>query len=909
MTNDEEIVNICTIISENITEVSHTNLGLASQNMLAQLRHLVEHVIVKIDPNSVNPDPNSYEEITRAKASLLKYDKKKKYSFLFDFLALLAKTESHYSQLKDASERLMRKYMSYLARIKSLLKTEYGMDVLDNLDDYPRRMDESLKEYYKKISERIEKGSEEASFDKYKFDGVYYVSKNAEFWVNGKLYFQITFETAAGRHVKADHLIAFTRIRIFDDYALKFRIHSDFISVYGKRIPILIIDDYEISIRPVEFSTLSQILGVNNGQFKRSNAGYRPLMNFIKENGASLTEILSYDQSQYSEFRTIVSGNKPSNNLLDVLDKARTLIRKKLPGSNVLRYLTLKMNLEIMRKQSEKAPCKYLSNLYLKYDCIPFDTMPFCSSLSGHNPEQYDVLESVSPEGRTHEFLAHRIKVNTEKGGHLFTPLEELQDFQDIPKLIDTYNSKLYYKHKGRKIRCFKSFYYIDEYVQSTETIIDKLKAMASNGIPSYSKAFNSWLGKTGYFIDDDEKRAIVSSMFEKTGVALIYGPAGTGKSTLIRHVASFFENQRKCFIASTNAAVKNLQRKITVKESTFSTISKFLQLNPDRQKCDVLFIDECSTIDNRDMLKILNSAKFQLIVLVGDVYQIGSPNFGNWFHIAKVAMPSFSVFELTTPHRTENKKLLSMWKAVRNMDSDITEQLVTGGFVDPINNSIFDHSNDDEIILCLNYDGLYGINNINRMLQAANPNDSVYWNEREYKVGDPIIFNESSPFSPLIANNTKGKIRGVFAGEDKITFDIELDGVLNPLDARFYDFKMINEPSEKNTVIEFSVPKYRSNDETDDAMDSRKVPFQVSYALSIHKAQGLEFKSVKIIITKESGEMVTHDIFYTAITRAREQLKIYWSADVQELVLKSLKKRNLQLDVSLLRELRKQKA
>jgi len=42
-------------------------------------------------------------------------------------------------------------------------------------------------------------------------------------------------------------------------------------------------------------------------------------------------------------------------------------------------------------------------------------------------------------------------------------------------------------------------------------------------------------------------------------------------------------------------------------------------------------------------------------------------------------------------------------------------------------------------------------------------------------------------------------------------------------------------------------------------------------HAVSIHKAQGLEYDSVKIVITDEVEELVTHNIFYTAITRARE--------------------------------------
>lgn len=79
-------------------------------------------------------------------------------------------------------------------------------------------------------------------------------------------------------------------------------------------------------------------------------------------------------------------------------------------------------------------------------------------------------------------------------------------------------------------------------------------------------------------------------------------------------------------------------------------------------------------------------------------------------------------------------------------------------------------------------------------------------------------------------------------------------------------------------------------------------VPFQIAYAVSIHKAQGLEYDSVKIVITDEVEELVTHNIFYTAITRAREKLKIYWTPEVEEKVINRIKPRDISKDVELLR-------
>lgn len=63
-------------------------------------------------------------------------------------------------------------------------------------------------------------------------------------------------------------------------------------------------------------------------------------------------------------------------------------------------------------------------------------------------------------------------------------------------------------------------------------------------------------------------------------------------------------------------------------------------------------------------------------------------------------------------------------------------------------------------------------------------------------------------------------------------------------------------------------------------------IPFQLAYAVSIHKAQGLEYDSVKIIIPSNNAERITHGIFYTAITRAKKHLKIYCSSETLKTVI-----------------------
>ena len=92
-----------------------------------------------------------------------------------------------------------------------------------------------------------------------------------------------------------------------------------------------------------------------------------------------------------------------------------------------------------------------------------------------------------------------------------------------------------------------------------------------------------------------------------------------------------------------------------------------------------------------------------------------------------------------------------------------------------------------------------------------------------------------------------------------------------------------------RKSVVRLAVKKKNAGDDDNDDEDAEtNVPFQIAYAVSIHKAQGLEYNSVKIVITKEVDEMITHNIFYTAITRARENLKVYWTPESQKKILDS---------------------
>jgi hypothetical protein len=873
----EQIESADEAICQNIDLLADQR-ALLSQNVLAQLRNLVEGVAVRLHAGRSDAEFNYAAvgaglDFARANAKL---------NFLGKFHKLIERSASHYTLDGDASERLMLKYYEYLHRIRSLLKGSCGIVVLANLEAFPVDLDPSLREYHERIAARIELARATPLRPANTVRGRYYIHKTRPFFVGGCIYHEVTFYPAVNKVNKFDRIIAFTDIDMTDEYAANLTLQSDSIEVLGQTMPITIICEWEVSIRPCEFDNFARLLGVAT-KIRTNSAEYRYLMRSLTVGSGSLLDLVDMSDEKYATAKAAgtTGGTKPQ--IFPVLDEARRIVRSAAPGHIVLRYLMLRMHNQVLKPQYYWEGCGRLSGLNLQYGCIPFDDMPFCTSLPGHNPRYWDLVESLDATARDHELLARRVTNNVERHGILYTPVSDLEEFGDVNELISTYNDKLYYKHTRRRLVLDKGHVFICGYEDDTVSIVEKLQEFASSGIAGYTQAVERWLDDTPRGIDDEVKREALKLLFSQSRVALIYGAAGTGKSTMVDHIANYFNDKKKLFLAHTNPAVDNLKRKVTAQNSTIRTISSQIYRNASDPEYDLLVIDECSTVSNADLIKVLEKTSSKLLVLVGDVYQIESIQFGNWFGIIRSFIPSTSVFELTTPFRAKNDSLLSFWDKVRNIDDDIAEVMARNGYSTLLDKTLFMAQCEDEIILCLNYDGLYGINNINRFLQSSNPAAATTWGVSTYKAGDPVLFNETERFRPVIYNNLKGWIASIERVPGRIQFDIELDRPLSEFDVDGEELEWMG-----GSTVRFSVYEYDTSDEDDDSLNT-SVPFQVAYAVSIHKAQGLEYDSVKIVITDANEDDITHNIFYTAVTRARERLRIFWTPETQQTVLESL--------------------
>ena len=899
---DEEIGIIDGAICRYLDNIDNSTRGLVSQDMLAQLIRLVEQIMLKyFSPYTDIDDTEENIEKATEYAQTSGYLKN-----LYRFRKYLDIVAARYTLDEEGSERLMLKYYDYLLEIKKLLKKDFDKEILHNLNKFPLNLDTALQEYYSKIADKINRypASLNAKGDKY------YIQKIKPFYVKGDKYLEVTFTPAKDTENKSERVIAFTKLPVIGNYASVFSFVNESIEILGKTMPILLITGWEVSIRACEFKNFSAIITGNKSDINYPER--RAICNFLTEERFTLTEIMDFPDTYYWRVSESWRAESRTHVFFDTLDKCRRIIRAEKRWQNILRYLLYGMHNATIRDQWADEPNAKLSTLYLQYGSIQFDELPFIMSPIKHNPRQNALYNSIKTESRKHELLARQLKNNAEIRGTIFTPINDLANYGDIDALRRTYNATVYYKDKVKnKLVIEDGYAYLNEYKLDTCEIINKLLKLSNVPDPEYSDNIDFWLLFDDYKVDSPEKVEILRRMFSESAVAAIYGSAGVGKSTLINHISHFYEDKKKLYLAHTNPAIDNLKRRVTADESNceFYTIAKYLKSGSRFLKYDLLVIDECSTVSNTDMKQILDTTNFERILLVGDTFQISSIRFGNWFTALQSFLPERSVFELMHPYRTTDQHLLDLWAKVRIMDDTVQEVINKQSRSLKVDESLFTAISEDEAVLCLNYDGLYGINNINRFLQESNPNPAYEWNVQQYKVGDPVLFLENNRFRPVIYNNLRGKIAGIAKANEgtaaeKIIFDIELYTTVDPDDLTFIPLEYIETLDNGHSVVRFDVNKNKSADEDDDGNTaSTIVPFQIAYAVSIHKAQGLEFSSVKIVITDEVDELITHNIFYTAITRARDDLKIYWTAEVEKKILENIRPRNIDSDVEILRK------
>lgn len=352
------------------------------------------------------------------------------------------------------------------------------------------------------------------------------------------------------------------------------------------------------------------------------------------------------------------------------------------------------------------------------------------------------------------------------------------------------------------------------------------------------------------------QEEAVARSL--ESGLFLIYGPAGTGKTTTIGNIAKQVNNSL-FLLAPTGKAASRLREKCN--EQTY-TLHRFAAMYAEKRVTDATIIVDEAPMISTDMLHMLlcniDTSSCSLI-LVGDQGQLPPVNNGRVFidllsdqPLLKVRAPRCALEEV---HRQENNSVLlnnaeRIYRKTarrvedlefhatqfRHYDSDEVEndtkrmELVTqlaGQY-------------DDYQVICPQRSHAETMNKDIRELK--NPGDGP---EEQYRVGDVVICNKNTYAEGelLVANGEMGRVDAV--EEKQVSVHFEMLGRKVSFGDKF--------------------PK-----------DS----IQLGYVLTCHKAQGSEWPGVIIVLLDDTSDMMLRrNWFYTAVTRAKESVIIIGSS------------------------------
>ena len=460
------------------------------------------------------------------------------------------------------------------------------------------------------------------------------------------------------------------------------------------------------------------------------------------------------------------------------------------------------------------------------------------------------------------------------------------------------------------------SFYVCERNIAKRISILNKSKNIKK--IKDFDKKFKEEEKHIDITLSEKQKEAIKA--VNDNNVCVITGGPGTGKTTIIKFIIELYkkENKKVVLCAPTGRAAKRMSE-TTGEDAT--TIHRLLCLGKVEESlgmervdyaiepidADVLIIDEMSMVDVFLMNYILKGLYMGTkLVLVGDVNQLPSVGPGN---VLKDIINSETVetIELNEIFRQAAKsQIITNAHKVNNGENfleipkeELKEKLQDFYFLnEPTQNKMIE----DVISLCTgrlkkfgNYDffrdiqvltptkkGKLGTKELNIELQnALNPSLNGKINIKEIpqkKHGDRVflegdrVMQVKNNYDIYWEKNHKEDGTGIFNGE--LGTIKKIDDVTKQIEIKFDD--------EKTAWYEYSELEQLEH----------------SYSITIHKSQGSEFDVVIMCLPQAAPMLLTRNLLYTGITRAKKLLIVLGTKKVLEYMIQNTetKKRNTRL-------------
>lgn len=464
---------------------------------------------------------------------------------------------------------------------------------------------------------------------------------------------------------------------------------------------------------------------------------------------------------------------------------------------------------------------------------------------------------------------------------------------------------------------------YYDTEISIARKIISLNKAKNIKHIKNIEKELEI-AERVGDIILSEKQREAVKAVNENN-VTIITGGPGTGKTTIIKSIIEIYKSKGNKIVlcAPTGRAAKRMTETTGEEASTLHRlleIGKFddeifankkveIQVTP--IDADIIIVDETSMVDMFLMNYLLSSIyKGTKLILVGDSDQLASVGPGSvlkdliesgkvvTIHLDKVFRQAAKSQIIVNAHRVnEGREFLSKTELEEDSKNDFfmineTNQekmlfqimsLCTGRLKTYGDYDFFQNIQ----ILTPTKKGMFGTKELNMYLQnALNPEDDFKAEKKAngviYRVGDRIMQVKNNYDIYWEKQGENGSYQtesgsGVFNGEIGTIADI-------------------NE-MEKSVEIEFDDGKVAWYSFSD------LEQIEHSYSITIHKAQGSEFDVVIMVVPRTAPILLTRNLLYTGITRAKEMLIIVGDKKIVDFMINNVdsKKRNTGLKYKLI--------
>lgn len=415
-------------------------------------------------------------------------------------------------------------------------------------------------------------------------------------------------------------------------------------------------------------------------------------------------------------------------------------------------------------------------------------------------------------------------------------------------------------------------------YLFKTEEFIAK-KLLQLN-VPPAAEAWdlNRWQKRVKMELSKEQQQAVTLSL--KNGVSIITGGPGTGKTTIIRCILDLMQDKGYAveLAAPTGRAAKRMSEATGCDARTIHRLLEYIpgegfQRNAENPLiADMVIVDEMSMVDAPLMFALLKAlTKGTRLVLVGDRDQLPPVGCGNVFSdaLASETLPYFRLTEIFRQAQqsniVRNAHLINSGRMPILVDHDsdfLFEEIpnpdrIQARLVELIRREYAKLGTSDPLmdiqVLVPMKTGMLGVAELNRLLQSVlNPPSQM---KVEYTAGS-TLFREGDKIMQ-IKNNYKTEWRRRMkngAYEDG-------SGVFNG------DFGTILrlDPREKSAVIAFDDGRIA---------DYAFVQFEeidLAYCITIHKSQGSEFHTVLMPLAGGPMPLLTRNLLYTAVTRAKK--------------------------------------